>query len=352
MDTALRLLVIGQEFLIAVIFLSARAAAPVRISGALLVLCVAGYLFASDPFLREAAPILTPLATLLAIAAPYGLWAFARAIFEAPWPDIRITSAVVAVVVAGWSIVTIDTPVLRAWADLASNSVRVLSVVVVAHVLWLAWAGRPDDLVEPRRSFRLIFIGVVAAQVMAVLVAELILGLAAVPTWLESLNVIVIGMLTLGLAVPLLSLNREFFATERAAGPPGSATETQALRPTERALRDKLLELMGSGYYRETGLTISRLAGQLGYPEHQVRRLINGRLGYRNFSAFLNYYRINEAKQHLADPGKARTPVLTIALDLGYASIGPFNRSFKELTGITPTDYRRRQLATSASDSE
>ena len=109
---------------------------------------------------------------------------------------------------------------------------------------------------------------------------------------------------------------------------------------------------MGDGYYRETGLTIPVLAGKLDYPEHRLRQLINGQLGYRNFSAFLNSYRVDEAQQHLADPEYARTPILTIALELGYASLGPFNRAFKALTGMTPSDYRRRHLAAALTDSE
>jgi AraC-like DNA-binding protein len=72
--------------------------------------------------------------------------------------------------------------------------------------------------------------------------------------------------------------------------------------------------------------------------------LVNRHLGYRNFSAFLNGYRIGEAKNRLADPELARTPVLTIALDLGYGSLGPFNRAFKATTEMTPTEYRDRAI--------
>jgi len=37
-------------------------------------------------------------------------------------------------------------------------------------------------------------------------------------------------------------------------------------------------------------------------------------------------------------------PILTIALDAGFGSIGPFNRAFKTQTGVTPTEYRRTRL--------
>jgi AraC-like DNA-binding protein len=37
-------------------------------------------------------------------------------------------------------------------------------------------------------------------------------------------------------------------------------------------------------------------------------------------------------------------PILTIALDAGFQSLGPFNRAFKSATGETPSKYRRRKL--------
>lgn len=75
-------------------------------------------------------------------------------------------------------------------------------------------------------------------------------------------------------------------------------------------------------------------------PEHRLRQAINAGLGHRNFNAFLNHYRVEEAKAALADPGQNEVPVLTIAMDAGFQSIGPFNRAFKTNTGKTPTDYR------------
>ena len=49
-----------------------------------------------------------------------------------------------------------------------------------------------------------------------------------------------------------------------------------------------------------------------------------------------------EAMAALADPGQAEVPILTIALDSGFQSIGPFNRAFKAQTGVTPTAYRKQ----------
>ena len=94
--------------------------------------------------------------------------------------------------------------------------------------------------------------------------------------------------------------------------------------------------------YRREGFGVAALVAALDVPEYRLRRLINQRLGHRNFSSFVNGYRLAEATAALADPGQADVPILTIALDAGFQSIGPFNRAFKAHTGMTPTAYRRQ----------
>jgi AraC-like DNA-binding protein len=76
-------------------------------------------------------------------------------------------------------------------------------------------------------------------------------------------------------------------------------------------------------------------------PEYRLRQLINEGLGHRNFNAFLNRYRIEDAKAALADPEQREVPVLTIAMDAGFQSVGPFNRAFRAATDLTPTEFRR-----------
>ena len=344
LETALRLIVIGQELLIAAIFLSGSGARAARVSGALLVLSVAGYLYNSDLLLRGSIPALLPAVMLFAMIVPYCLWAFARAVFESPWPNRWVTALFVSVGVVVWGIFVARDALGENWVNIANIFMHIVSLLIVLHALSLTLSGRPDDLIERRRSFRLFFVVIVSLQVAAVLLVELTLGNAAPPRWLELSNIIIIAVLTLGLAIPMLRLNAEFFEVKASAASERQEDEPGKLGAADSVLRDKLLSLMDDGYFRETGLTIRMLAEQLKYPEHQLRRLINGHLGYRNFSAFLNDYRIHEARIQLVEPERARTPVLTIALELGYASLGPFNRAFKAKTNMTPTEYRETNL--------
>ena len=99
--------------------------------------------------------------------------------------------------------------------------------------------------------------------------------------------------------------------------------------------------------YRGEALTIASLAAHLNVPEYRLRRVINQRLGHRNFNAFVNAWRLQDSFDALADPRHRDRPVLTIALDAGFQSIGPFNRAFKAATGLTPTEFRQQKLADS-----
>jgi AraC-like DNA-binding protein len=45
-------------------------------------------------------------------------------------------------------------------------------------------------------------------------------------------------------------------------------------------------------------------------------------------------------------------PIFNLALDLGYGSLGPFNRAFRAKTGQTPTEYRQTHLEAASRSTE
>jgi AraC-like DNA-binding protein len=175
------------------------------------------------------------------------------------------------------------------------------------------------------------------------------LGGIAVPGSL--IKALVMAALVFVFAVLLLSPARGEPAAAASgpisAAPPGPATPPPAAPgdAQEASWLDALRVLMDvHKIYREEGFGIALLASRLGLPEYRLRRLINQRLGHRNFTDFVNLYRLAEAMAALSDPGQAQVPILTIALDAGFQSIGPFNRAFKAHAGLTPSEFRRREL--------
>jgi len=127
---------------------------------------------------------------------------------------------------------------------------------------------------------------------------------------------------------------------------PKLASEPSAAqRSTEQtALVTRILKAMEAGVWQTEGLSVGALAQKVGAPEHQVRKAINQGLGHRNFASFINRARIDAAKERLGTGGAAETTILEIAYDVGFASLGPFNRAFREATGLSPTDFRKQSL--------
>jgi AraC-like DNA-binding protein len=94
--------------------------------------------------------------------------------------------------------------------------------------------------------------------------------------------------------------------------------------------------------FARTDLKLADLASHLGEADYKVTQCITGALGFRNFNQMTNAFRLAEVKRRLADPAFDHLPILTIALDCGFGSIGPFNRAFKAELGTTPKQFRAR----------
>jgi AraC-like DNA-binding protein len=336
-DTALRLLSAGQLMLIALVIGRGHAPRPIRWTTVLLLLCVAAYLANVAPILDARHMKVWPLIQLGSQAAPLFLWIFAQLIFERRI-DRRLLIIATAVTLACWGnfIVAVHwTHRMPVTADIAQH---VLSFALAAHAIWIAITERGDDLIERRRVFRMGFVIVVGVQTLAIVIVEVVLGYVTIP-WLMLLQSGSTLIAVAAFGAVLMSSNAELLFDTQATAPP-----QPSLNPAENVLKQKLDAAMAEGVYRETGLSIGVLASKLGVPEHRLRALINQRLGYRNFSDFLNSHRIADAQAWLSDPAKVALPVLTIAMDLGYGSLAPFNRAFRDTTGQTPTDWRRAAL--------
>lgn len=224
---------------------------------------------------------------------------------------------------------------------------RFLSFAMMGHLMWKAFSGRGDDLIEARRKMRILFTFGLAIACVAVVGAEMtvseILGNTSDPQWLSTTRVAIIAPMVVWSSLRFLQFRPELLKFESVTR---AVPKTPQIDPRDTATLAKLRTAMeGEGLYREQGLGIGDLANCLNVPEHQLRALINKGLGYRNFSAFLNQYRLDEAKGLLSDPEHARVQILTIAMDVGYASLATFNRAFKSEEGVTPSEFRSAALA-------
>lgn len=214
--------------------------------------------------------------------------------------------------------------------------------------MWIAWRGRANDLIEMRRRFRVGLVCAIGIFILLATFAEMFQGPNSQSDLWHLVMLTAIHVATLIVSVALYRFRSpDLFAALEP--PPKPARPPAVPSPLAQRLRALMAEERA---YRAEGFSIAMLAARLGEPEYRVRRAINGEMGFRNFTAFLNSFRLDEIRAALADPAQREVPILTIALDAGFGSLGPFNRAFRDAEGMTPTDYRARAAAARLGDSE
>ena len=266
-------------------------------------------------------------------------WLFCRALFDDA-SALRAWHGLVWLLVAAFSFVNCLWLVPAGYGHFSIAAINLIALGFMVFAVAQTVSSWSADLVEGRRHLRVFIVSASALYggLNAVLQLLSLQGEAA-----EIANVVNISMLAAIVAVITVAMmqvtGRDLFAA------PAQGLAAAAPLPLESAdqkLIDALMRLMADErIYRHDNVTIGTLATKLSIPEYRLRRLINQRLGYRNFNVFLNEHRIAEAKAALADPTQAEVPVITIAMDAGFQSLGPFNRAFKATTGVTPSEYRK-----------
>ena len=309
----------------------------------------------------------------VAVANAVLFWVFVRALFDDDFrPDWRHAAAWGSVAALTALNCLIGPPGPAGAAPWAS-ALWVLQRLATGGFALLAAAAAlrhwRNDLVEGRRRLRLFVVVSGVAYTLGMLAARLGSPQGRLSAPLATLDLLLLLAMLGVLAWRLLTVGRSELFPQAAARlspvmAPGPAAASDsapdakdqdapgaALPPPDAAetrLAASLQRLMAEDRaYRSEDLSLASLASRLAVPEYRLRRLINQRLGHRNFSAYVNGWRLAEAQAALTNPAQRDLPVLTIALDAGFQSIGPFNRAFKAATGRTPSEFRREKLADS-----
>jgi len=207
----------------------------------------------------------------------------------------------------------------------------IISFSFIFLAIYEAQSGKEDDLIFKRKQLRTIFTYTISIIILITLMAEL--GLRnedqQVPKLIQRLAILIFSTYIL-----LKNTHWKDFLFSAKKSP---------IEVIDDGLIDRIQQSMvEDDFYSKENLTIKKLAERLSEQEYIVRRVINQQLYYRNFTDFLNSYRITEAKNILRDTSQKKLTILEIAYKVGFNSIAPFNRAFKLNTGITPTDYRKK----------
>ena len=92
--------------------------------------------------------------------------------------------------------------------------------------------------------------------------------------------------------------------------------------------------------YLQDSLTLDSLSELTHIPSHILSRITNIKFKM-NFYDFINSYRVSYFNSLYLNAINADRTILDMALESGFYSKSTFNLSYKKLTGMTPTQFRK-----------
>ncbi len=108
-----------------------------------------------------------------------------------------------------------------------------------------------------------------------------------------------------------------------------------------RVLADLRTSMEEDKAYRDPDISLQSLSMRLGIQHYQLSQILNEHMR-TSFRAYINRYRVEEAKRLLAEvPGK---PVIEVVFAVGFNSKSAFHAVFKKETGLLPKDFRKKAL--------
>lgn len=111
----------------------------------------------------------------------------------------------------------------------------------------------------------------------------------------------------------------------------------------KKQILDKLTELLGKEkYFTSNTVSLSSISKAINEKPHHISQVINEKLG-KNFFDLLAEYRVEEAKKILRDPNSENLTIEEVAEQVGYNSKAAFNKVFKSLTGLTPSEFKNKK---------
>jgi AraC-like DNA-binding protein len=100
-------------------------------------------------------------------------------------------------------------------------------------------------------------------------------------------------------------------------------------------------EMETNTYFKDNLASMSNLANMLNETTHHISQVINEKFG-KNFFELLAFYRVEEAKKLLREDTDKKITVEELSELVGYNSKSSFNKAFKSLTSMTPSEFRKQ----------
>lgn len=87
-------------------------------------------------------------------------------------------------------------------------------------------------------------------------------------------------------------------------------------------------------------LNLSLVSAHTGIPPKTISAVLNQHL-HTSFNEFVNQYRVEAFKSKLQHGDAGNLTIAGVAMECGFNSQATFQRTFKEITGMSPSEYRK-----------
>lgn len=155
-----------------------------------------------------------------------------------------------------------------------------------------------------------------------------------------------IGFLIFSVAIVLYKVNNKKKEIAEIKTAPRKSKENVATID-EQVAKNHLTQLdelmLEKKLYLEEEIDQYKLAKELSIPVYLLSKILNEHLKM-TFNAYINHLRIEEAKRILLTVSRKEFTNFGIAKDCGYKNETVFYRNFKKITGLTPAEFRKKNL--------
>lgn len=142
----------------------------------------------------------------------------------------------------------------------------------------------------------------------------------------------------------LYKKNIELLATERSKAVEQINLDTNV---EQNVLLDRFKKLMeDQEFFKKPELSLKMAAMELGTNEKYLSQAINR--GEDNFNTYINRFRVNEARRVILEEQQDHISIEELGFMVGFSNRHTFSRAFTQITGISPSEFRRIHLSSSS----
>lgn len=354
------LLVISIAFLIAQIFVKQKQTAHLIFA----VFCGSVAMVALKKLTGEQIGAYQYLIGMATCATCNAYWLLSRSLFRSTGaislPHIVMAVAIAMLIMAKQGYLFVSsalgiTPDNLVAQNLLGDLTGLLSSCIIVLTMWEGFRGYQAANTQEQAQRRFFIITIVSAVAISTLLNSIVADNPTLYQWsisLVTLAVLVNTQLLLYWRFKPKAEIQNMVVESKVQQKPEEPLHQISDEPVSVAERQfaQLIQalLLDEQRYLQANLKVADIARELKVPEYRISKTLRTQLNAKNFNDFINKLRIEHACGLLTDSSKQHWSILVVSLESGFASVGPFTRAFKTITGSTPNQYRQSHLSTLA----